>query len=301
MIRCASSSVEDSAALRHRIDLVTPVARRSSPAPARRRPKKRRFSDPGRTYAKGLERRRPGLVRYVLDELGIHYGRPTWERRLDPTSELILTILTQNSADTNAEVAFEALRQRYPSGGMVQAHKPGAGWGGFGLRDGAAPDWDAVERAAIPELVDTIRPGGLANQKAPRIQSALRHIREERGDHSLEFLGEMSALEARAWLTAIDGIGPKTASVLLLFSFGTPLMPVDRHVERASKRIGLIPSKTTADEAHDLFLGLLEPDEMYEAHVNLIRHGREICHARKPDCGHCPVAARCRYVDPKAR
>jgi endonuclease-3 len=77
-------------------------------------------------------------------------------------------------------------------------------------------------------------------------------------------------------------------------------MPVDRHVERASKQIGLIPSKSTADEAHDLFLGLLEPDEMYGAHVNLIRHGREICHARKPDCGHCPVAARCRYVDPKA-
>ena len=119
----------------------------------------------------------------MLDRLAERYGHPTWEPRLDPTSELILTILTQNSADTNAEVAFEALRQRYPSGGPVQPHNPGAGWGGVGLPDGAAPDWAAVEQAPLPELVDTIRPGGLANQKAPRIQATLRHIREERGDY----------------------------------------------------------------------------------------------------------------------
>ena len=256
------------------------------------RAKKRRFSDPARSYAKRLERYRPGLVPYVLDQLAGHYGRPTWERRLDPTSELILTILTQNSADTNAEVAFEALRRAYPSGGEVRAHNPGAGWGGVGLRDGAAPDWDAVEHAPIPELVDTIRPGGLANQKAPRIQATLRRIREQRGDYSLEFLGEMTALEARDWLTGIDGIGRKTASVLLLFSFGLPLMPVDRHVERVAHRVGLIGPRVTADQAHDLFLGMLEPDQMHEAHVNLIQHGRKLCHAWRPVCGACPIRPR---------
>ena len=116
----------------------------SKARPAPKRPRKRRFSDPGRTWAKRLERYRPGLVRYVLDELGAYYGRPAWQRRLDPTSELILTILTQNSADVNAEVAFEALRHHYPSDGIVQAHNPGAGWGGVGLPDGRAPDWAAA-------------------------------------------------------------------------------------------------------------------------------------------------------------
>jgi endonuclease-3 len=182
----------------------------------------------------------------------------------------------------------------------VQAHNPGAGWGGFGLPDGAAPDWTAVEAAPLPELVDTIRPGGLANQKAPRIQAALSRIREERGDHSLEFLGDMSALDARDWLTTIDGIGKKTASVLLLFCFGLPLMPVDRHVERVAQRVGLIPPKATADDAHDLFLAMLEPDQMYEAHVNLIRHGRLVCHAQRPEHDRCPLRDRCRFVDPKA-
>ena len=272
----------------------------STPDRRRRRPKKRHFSNPGRTWAKTLERLRPGLVPFVLDELAGLYGHPVWERRLDPTSELILTILTQNSADTNAEVAFEALRQAYPSGGEVRAHNPGAGWGGEGLADGSAPDWDAVEHAPLPELVDVIRPGGLANQKAPRIQATLAYIRDARGDHSLEFLGDLSAAAARDWLTAIDGIGKKTASVLLLFSFGLPLMPVDRHVERVSHRVGLIPKKASADEAHDLYLGLLEADQMHEAHVNLIQHGRKVCHARRPDCGACPLRPRCRFVDPKA-
>ena len=144
-----------------------------------------------------------------------------------------------------------------------------------------------------------IRPGGLANQKAPRIQATLRTIREERGDHSLEFLGDLPALEARDWLTRIDGIGRKTASVLLLFCFGTPLMPVDRHVERVSRRVGLIGPRATADDAHEIFLALLAPDQMYEAHVNLITHGRQTCHARRPECERCPLRPRCRYVDPK--
>ena len=110
----------------------------------------------------------------------------------------------------------------------------------------------------------------------------------------------MPALEAREWLTRIPGIGPKTASIVLLFCFGTPLMPVDRHVERVSKRIGLLPEAATADEAHDLFLAILEPDQMHEAHVGLIRHGRLLCHARSPECGRCPIAPRCRFATPDA-
>ena len=262
--------------------------------------RKRAKPDPVKAWVRRLARYRPGLQQDVRAGLASYYRVPIWERRLDPTSELILTILTQNSADTNAEKAFEALRAAYPGGGPVEQHKLGAGWGGEGLSPGSPPDWRRIEFAPIEQLVDVIRPGGLGPSKAPRLQAGLRTIREARGDYSLEFLGEMPALEARAWLTQIPGIGKKTASIVLLFCFGLPLMPVDRHVERVAKRIGLIPPKATADDAHELFLAMLEPDEMYEAHVNLIQHGRRICHARKPEQSSCPVAARCRFFDPKA-
>ncbi len=247
-----------------------------------------------------LDRTRPDLVRDVLDLLASRHGHPVWKRRLDPTSELILTILTQNTADVNAEKAFEALRRAYPSDGFAEALEPGGGWGGTGLSEAPPPDWHAVATAPLLELVDVIRPGGLAPQKAPRIQATLLRILTERGDYSLEFLGDMTPLEARAWLTTIDGIGRKTASVLLLFSFGHPLMPVDRHVERVSKRIGLIPAKATADDAHELYLAMLAPEQVHEAHVNLIRHGRLICQALRPACDTCPVRPRCRFVDAKA-
>jgi endonuclease-3 len=266
-------------------------------APRRAR---RRKPDPIRSWVRRLARTRPNLVIDTLDGLATLHGRPTWERRLDPTSELVLTILTQNTADTNAEHAFECLRAAFPSDRPVEVHRPGTGWGGRGLPEGAPPDWAAVEAAPLEELIEVIRPGGLAPQKAPRIQAALRRIRKETGSHSLEFLGALPALEARDWLTGIDGIGKKTASVILLFCFGLPLMPVDRHVERVSKRIGLLPAKATADQAHDLFLAMLDPEQVYQAHVNLIRHGRIVCHARRPDHEHCPVAARCRFYHPKA-
>jgi len=275
------------------------VTRSAARTTTRRQPR-RRPPDPAKAWASRIRRYRPGLPRYVLENLAARYGSPVWERRLDPTSELVLTILTQNTADVNAEKAFQRLRAAYPGAGPVETHNPGIGWGGEGLPPGVAPDWDAVERAPVDELIDVIRPGGLAPQKAPRIQAALARIREQTGSHSLEFLGEMPAQEARDWLTAIDGIGKKTASILLLFCFGTPLMPVDRHVERVSQRIGLIPPRATADQAHDLFLALLEPDEMYAAHVLLIHHGRAICHARNPEHERCPVHDRCRFVNPRA-
>jgi endonuclease-3 len=272
-------------------------------SPARRTVvRKRRKRDPIKPWAKRLRASRPQLVEDVLDGVESLYGVPHWRRTLDATSELILTILTQNSADINAEKAFDALRRRYPSdaaalpaGAAAIEDRPG--WGGTGWEQLPSPDWMAVEAAPIQELTDVIRPAGLANQKAPRIQAALARVREASGGHSLEFLGEMEPLAARGWLTSIDGIGVKTASVVLMMSFDMPLMPVDRHVDRVSKRIGLMPAKVTAEQAHDRYLALLEPDQCYRLHVGLITHGRRTCHARVPDCDRCPIAPRCRYVD----
>ena len=279
---------------------MTAVAATRPRAKTKPKARKRRKPDPVVAWKRRLDRYRPGLVDFTLDELATIYGHPQWERRLDPTSELILTILTQNTADTNAEVAFERLRDAYPSGLAVEHHVPGEGWGGRGLKDGAPPDWMRVELAPIEELMDVIRPAGIATQKGPRIQASLRKIREERGDHSLEFLGEMTALDARDWLTGVNGIGKKTASVVLLFCFGLPLVPIDRHVERVMKRVGLLPPKVLDDPAHDMVLALISPERAYESHVNLIRHGRVVCHARNPAHELCPLRERCRFVDKKA-
>ncbi len=265
--------------------------------------KRRRLTPEGKAKVRAarLRRLRPGLVEDTMAGLAAMYGHPTWQRVHDPMSELVLTILSQNTADVNAEKAFDALRRRWPSApGSSTARINRPGWGGAGIGGGPAPDWAAVESVPVAELVDVIRPGGLAPQKAPRIQAALRTVRESRGDYSLEFLGDLPALEALGWLTAIDGVGRKTASVVLLFAFGAPLMPVDRHVERVSKRIGLVPEAVDVDAAHELFLALLEPDQMHEAHVNLITHGRQTCHAQRPACGSCLLAPRCRYVDSRA-
>src|ERR1035437_2636901 len=256
-----------------------PTANAQPMAKAKPKPKPRAKpkADPdalARAWAARLDAKRPGLLSFVLDRLAEANGRPVWQPRLDPVSQLILTILSANSADINAEVAFGALRETYPS-----APRPPdaslepqnwAGWGGVGLPDPPPPDWAVVEAAPIPELTDVIRPGGLANQKAPRVKAALRALVANGGNHSLEFLASKPPLEARDWLSAIPGIGKKTASVVLLFSFGTPLMPVDRHVHRVSNRIGLIPESADADAAHDIYPALLRPEQMYAAHVSLI-------------------------------
>jgi len=280
------------------------VKRKPAAKPPARRPAKKDPDQVARAWSKLLARKRPGLVGFVLDRLAEANGRPVWQLRLDPTSELILTILSANSADVNAEVAFGALRDAYPSAPTSDSASTEPrvfpGWGGRGLPDLSPPDWGAVEAAPLAELIDVIRPGGLAPQKAPRIQAALGALRANGGSYSLDFLATKQPLEARDWLSAIPGIGKKTASVVLLFSFGLPLMPVDRHVFRVSQRLGLIPAKSDPDKAHDYFLAMLEPDQMYETHVSLITHGRRTCHAQRPDCEHCPIAPRCRYFDPKA-
>ena len=283
-----------------------PATKRAKPA------RKRRKVDPVRAWVSRLNRYRPNLMDDTLTALRSMYGKPVWRRVYDPTSELVLTILSANSADINAEKAFDALCRHWPAqagrpltAGMpeesVAAGTPvyRAGWGGVGIEESDA-DWQAVADAPLDELVDVIRPGGLAPTKAPRIQAVLRRIFAERGDYSLEFLGAMPPHEALAWLTQIPGIGRKTASVVLLFAFGMPLMPVDRHIERVANRIGLIPPKATAEQAHDYLQALLADDNVHEAHVNLITHGRQTCHALRPEHERCAIAERCRFYNPKA-
>ncbi len=239
----------------------------------------------------------------TLSALEQMYGRPVWQRVYNPTSELILTMLSANSADINAEKAFDALCRRYPVTSEVSIPGAGSGfrpgWGGAGIEEAVA-NWAAVADAPLDELIDVIRPGGLAPTKAPRIQAVLRQIVNERGDYSLEFLGDMTPSDALAWLTQINGIGRKTASVVLLFSFGMPLMPVDRHIERVAKRVGLVPPKATAEQAHDYLQAQLELDQVHAAHVNLITHGRQTCHALRPEHERCAIADRCRFINPKA-
>ncbi|MEA2677325.1 MAG: endonuclease [Chloroflexota bacterium] len=274
---------------------------------AKSKPKSKRRAkpDPVKTWVKRLDKTRPNLMTDTLDALRTMYGRPTWGRIYDPTSELILTMLSANSADIGAEKAFNQLCRHWPAPGSTPRGDGAApifrtGWGGVGISEGVA-DWAAIEFADIAELTDVIRIGGLANQKAPRIQAALRHIREQRGDYSLEFLGGLTPPDALAWLTQVNGIGRKTASVLLLFSFGMPLMPVDRHIERVAIRIGLIPKKIAkAEQMHDMLQMQLTADNVHEAHVNLITHGRQICHSQRPEHERCAIADRCRYFNPTA-
>lgn len=198
------------------------------------------------------------------------YGEPTWRPHLPPIDELVSTILSQSTSDINRDKGFFALKERFPS-------------------------WEAVMNAPTADVVATIRPAGLANQKGPRIQAALRYIYEARGELSLDFLMELPLEEAKAWLTAIDGIGPKTAAIILLFAFGRPAFPVDTHVHRVSGRLGLIGPRVSAEKAHAILESMGDPETFYPMHLNLIRHGREICRARNPHCAICPLKVLCNY------
>jgi endonuclease-3 len=154
---------------------------------------------------------------------------------------------------------------------------------------------EAVRDAPEKDVIETIRPAGLANQKGPRIQTVLRAITAERGALDLKFLKKMTPQAARAWLTQFNGVGLKTASIVLLFSLDIPVFPVDTHVHRVSGRVGLRPEKMSADECHAYFEALFPPETYYAAHLNLIRHGREVCHARRPECASCVLKRQCNY------
>ncbi len=198
------------------------------------------------------------------------YGRPEWRQFLPPVDELVSTILSQSTSDRNRDRGFELLKARFTS-------------------------WEAVRDAPTDLVIDTIRPAGLANQKGPRIQEALRLISERQGAITLDFLSQMPVDEAKAWLVSINGVGPKTAAIILLFAFNKPAFPVDTHVHRVSQRLGLIGAKVSADRAHDQMEAIVPAADYYEAHLNLIRHGREICHARGPECERCPLTDLCDY------
>jgi endonuclease-3 len=279
-----------------------PVAKPAAKPRTKPKPKRRKV-DPVKAWVNRLNRYRPNLMNDTLAAMRAMYGVPQWQRFHDPTTELVLTMLTANSADINAEKAFDALCRRWPpdpSRANPNAHVGyRSGWGGVGIQEPEA-DWAAVADAPLDELIDVIRPGGMGPTKAPRIQAVLRHLREERGDFSLNFLGEMPPADALAWLTAVPGIGRKTASVVLMFAFDMPLMAVDRHIERVAKRIGLVPLKATAEQAHDYLQALLPDGLVHEAHVNLITHGRETCDAQRPAHERCAIAYRCRFFEPKA-
>jgi len=203
------------------------------------------------------------------------YGYPDWRPNLPPVDELVDTILSQNTTDASRDKAFDQLRLRLPT-------------------------WEAVRDAAPEVVIDAVRPAGLSNQKGPHIQAALRRITEEQGSITLEFLRDMPLDQAKAWLTSLDGVGPKTAAIVLLFSMGRPVFPVDTHVHRVTKRLGLIGATVSADRAHDLLAAIVPADTYYAAHLNLIRHGRQVCHARQPACSDCPLTDLCDFYQEHA-
>ncbi len=156
--------------------------------------------------------------------------------------------------------------------------------------------WEEVLAAPTDELEDVIRPGGLAPTKSRRIQHVLAEVYEAtHGTWDLGFLGTLPLTEARDWLTSLPGIGRKPASIILLFNFGRPVMPVDTHVHRVATRLGMLPPRTPLERSHQLLEEVLEPEEMYPFHVELIRHGRDTCRAPRPICGLCPLTDVCPY------
>jgi endonuclease-3 len=187
---------------------------------------------------------------------------------LDPIAELVSTILSQNTNDGLRDLAFDTLRQRFPT-------------------------WEKVRDAPVEEVTAAIRIAGLSQQKAPHIQAALRHITQERGELSLDFLRSMGVEQAREWLIAMDGVGPKTAAIILLFALGMPAFPVDTHIHRVTRRLGLIPNETSREKAHVLLEALLPPETYYLFHLNVIQHGRQVCQARRPRCDLCVLRDLC--------
>ncbi len=206
----------------------------------------------------------------INERLIDRYGHPQWRQHLAPVDELVSTILSQNTTDTNRDRAFFALKDRYP-------------------------EWQMVIDAPESAVIETVRSAGLANQKGPRIQAALQVIKNEHGEISLDFLADLALNDARNWLVNLNGVGPKTAAIVLLFSFNRPAFPVDTHVYRLSSRLGLIDDKLSVEKAHEVLEKIIEPASYYAFHLNLIRHGREVCSARNPKCELCPLQDLCDY------
>ncbi len=199
-----------------------------------------------------------------------HYGEPVWRTPLPALDELVSTILSQNTNDTNRDKAFALLRA-------------------------ALPTWEAVRDADPAVIAEAIKGGGLARIKAPRIKMLLQRLSAERGRLDLDDIPQMGLEKGREFLLDLDGVGPKTAACVLLFSCGLPAFPVDTHVHRVARRLGLIGPSVSAEEAHRILEKAVPPPDVYSVHVNLITHGRLVCKSQRPRCQICVLAPRCDY------
>jgi endonuclease III len=240
-------------------------------SPPRERPSKvpqttgRPSSRADRAAWKRPDRRR---LRAIRDRLRAYYGRPRAHPHRAPLDELVLTILSQNTNDRNRDIAYARMRARFPS-------------------------WGAVAAAPLTEVEQAIRPGGISKVKSRRIQEILRTIDDEGGGLDLDWLEDAPRDKALAFLERLPGVGRKTAACVLLFAYDRPELPVDTHVYRVASRLGLIRPNASFEEAHDTLLSLTEPEDVYELHVNLIRHGRRLCRPQRPLCEECPLRRLC--------
>lgn len=216
----------------------------------------------------------------VYELLVATYGKPQNEPDYDPLGGLVGTILSQHTSDINSERAYAQLIQTFPT-------------------------WEEVRDAPTGAVADAIRSGGLANIKAPRIQDALHTLtawQQAQGqtkalsNYLSNELAKRTDEEAEQYLRSIPGVGPKTAACVLMFNLGRAVMPVDTHVFRVSRRLGLIGPKVNADQAHVAFARMTPSEWVYPLHVNLIRHGRQICHAQRPECHNCTLYEECAFV-----
>ncbi|MDT4968632.1 MAG: endonuclease [Acidobacteriota bacterium] len=209
-------------------------------------------------------------LRYIIQNLERTYGVPVNKRSSDPLDMLIAVILSQATSDTNSDRTFAALKKRFPT-------------------------WESLLRARISTIVSTIRSGGLANQKAVVIREVLQQIKEEHGTLDLGFLHDVSPEQAVDYLSQFRGIGPKTIACTLLFACRKEVFPLDTHIFRVLRRIGIVPQKCTDRHAHEIMNGIVPKGKFYSFHVNLIRHGRKLCRPREPLCERCPIVEYCDY------
>ena len=212
-------------------------------------------------------------AQFSYAQLKAMYGEPEWSPCGDPVEELIGTILSANTNDTNSARAFEQLMERF------------------------CHDWDAVCAAPLDAVKEAIRPAGMYNQKAPHIVAALTHIKNDRGDYSLDHLAELDVDKALDYLTALPGVGHKTASIVLLFCFKRAAFPVDTHVQRVSQRLGISERNASPHKIQTIWEKLMPSDTYYTLHIDLIRHGRTTCRARGPKCEICALQVACDYYN----
>lgn len=219
--------------------------------------------------ARGRARRKPSVkIDDAIRLMTEYYGPFDEEPRLDPAHEVVLTILSQHTSDTNSNRAFRLLMDRFGT-------------------------LEAVAGGNVAEIEVAISPGGLAKVKGPRIKQVLNLILELNGSLDLSFLREMPLEDAKAWLLRLPGIGPKSAGIILSFSLGMPAMAIDTHIHRVCQRLGLIGPKVNAEKAHGILEAAVAPEQVFPFHVSFIAHGRQVCRAQRPKCMECVVAANC--------